>query len=189
MSRYSVGRRIANDIIKRDRRRTTYTRLQKEAAARTESRLVKTPIGEFWMSPIEAELYDAMRKEDLHPIPQYCVKGYYVDFAFPDVGLAVEADGAAYHTGGWHERDKKRDAIIRRTGWTVKRFQGTTIHNKAANCAYIIKQEVVTRRTRAEIRIKQEQAKRQKQRDALTAPFRKFRLLLLRDKGREGKRE
>ncbi len=51
------------------------------------------------MSPIEAQLYEAMRAEGLSPIPQYCVSGYFVDFAFPDVAVAVEADGAAYHEG------------------------------------------------------------------------------------------
>jgi very-short-patch-repair endonuclease len=40
-----------------------------------------------------------VREEGLPPVPQRCIEGYYVDFAFPDVRLAVEADGAAYHEG------------------------------------------------------------------------------------------
>lgn len=180
MSRRSVGKSIAHQIIARDRRRTTYSRLQKEAAARPESRLVKTAIGEFWMSPIEAELYEAMRQEDLHPIPQYCVKGYYVDFAFPDVGLAVEADGAAYHTGAGRQRDRKRDAIIRRTGWTVKRFHGTTIHNKAANCAFVIKREVQMRREAIEDKERQKEAERKARIEAIALPFRKIAQLVKR---------
>ena len=67
-----------------------------------------------------------MVKAGLSPVPQLCIEGYYVDFAFPDVRLAVEADGAAYHEGDRRQRDRKRDWIIRRGGWTVQRFHGTT---------------------------------------------------------------
>jgi hypothetical protein len=30
------------------------------------------------------------------------------------------------------------DRILRNAGWTMKRFHGTTTHNKASDCAYII---------------------------------------------------
>lgn len=178
----SVGRSISRQIISRDRRRTNYRRLQNEAAARPESRRVQTPAGVFWMSPIEFELYEAMRREGLSPIPQFCIKGFFVDFAFPDVDVAIEADGAAYHSGERRDRDRKRDSIIRRAGWTVKRFQGTTIHNKSANCANIIKKEVVTRRMRAKERTRQEEIGRQERRAALLRPFRRITQLLKRNK-------
>ncbi len=98
------------------------------------------------MSPIESRLYEAMRLEGLFPMPQFCAQGYYVDFAFPDIRVAVEADGAAYHGDDRRQRDGKRDWILRRHGWKVLRFHGTTIYRKAANCAYIIKQEVGAKR-------------------------------------------
>ena len=91
--------------------------MQREAAARPESVRVQTPTGEVWMSPIEVALYEAMRREGLSPLPQFYIQGYYVDFAFPDVGVAVEADGAAYHEGVRQQRDRKRDWILRRAGW------------------------------------------------------------------------
>ncbi len=87
-----------------------YKRLQSEAASRPESTSVPTSAGAIWMSPIESRLYEAMRIEGLAPTAQYCVSGYYVDFAFPEVRLAIEADGAAYHDGedrrptGWQTR-------------------------------------------------------------------------------------
>ncbi len=124
------------------------------------------------MSPIEAQLYEAMRAEGLSPIPQFCISGYFVDFAFPDVAVAVEADGAAYHEGYRHERDRKRDWILRRAGWTVKRFHGTTIYHKAENCAYVIKKEVEGRRMWAAARRQEEELRRQARRDALLRPFR-----------------
>ena len=98
------------------------------------------------MSPIEWKLYEAMRRQGLSPRPQFCIEGYFVDFAFPEVRVAVEADGAAYHQGDRHERDRKRDGVLRRHGWKVLRFHGATIHERAANCAYVVKREVQARR-------------------------------------------
>src|SRR5207244_5685428 len=112
------------------------------------------------------------------PLPQFYIQGYYVDFAFPDVGVAVEADGAAYHEGVRQQRDRKRDWILRRAGWTVKRFHGTTIYHKAANCAYVIRQEVEGRRAMAAARARDEELRRQARRDAILRPFRRFLQLL-----------
>ena len=98
------------------------------------------------MSPIEFELYEAMRREGLSPLPQFCVQGYYVDFAFPEIRLAVEADGAAYHRDARQQHDQKRDWILRRYGWRVMRFHGATIYRKPDNCAYVIRQEAAGRR-------------------------------------------
>jgi very-short-patch-repair endonuclease len=110
------------------------------------------------MSPIEAKLYEAMCREDLSPVPQFRIEDYIADFAFPDVKIAIEADGAAFHTGERRERDRKRDWRLRtQVGWTVMRFYGSTIHNKAGNCAYVIKRDVTSRR-----KVEQE---RERQRD------------------------
>ena len=95
-----------------------------------------------------------------------------MDFAFPAVRVAVEADGAAYHEGPRQQRDRKRDWILRRNGWTVKRFHGTTIYHKAANCAYVIKQEVERRRAWAAARAAENARRRQARRDAILRPFR-----------------
>jgi len=141
---------------------------------------VQTPTGDIWMSPIEFKLYAAMRDEGLSPTPQFYIQGYYADFAFPDVRLAVEADGAAFHEGQRQERDRKRDWILRRAGWTVKRFHGSTIHNRAANCAYVIKQEVEARRMQVVLRVRHIEEKRQARNEAFLGPFRKIASLLKR---------
>jgi len=100
------------------------------------------------MSPIEVKLYNAMRREGLSPIPQFCIEGYFVDFAFPEARVAVEADGAAYHKGERRERDRRRDWVLRRHGWKALRFYGATIHERASNCAYVVKKEIQARRQR-----------------------------------------
>lgn len=186
----NIGRAIAygimREIEKDARRKSVYRRLQSEAAARPGSVQVQTSQGPIWMSPIEHALYEAMRHEGLTPVPQLCIQGYYVDFAFPDVGLAVEADGAAYHEGERRQRDQKRDWILRNAGWTVQRFHGTTIHERAANCAYVVKREVEDRRMRATIRAREEEMRRQAQREALLRPFRQAAQFLRRLTGRRG---
>ena len=97
-----------------------------------------------------------------------------MDFAFPDLKLAIEADGATFHDGERRERDQKRDWILKnRYGWTVTRFRGTTIHNKAANCANDVKRKVEEMTRQEEVREEQRRLERRKQREAILAPFRK----------------
>ncbi|MEM0342755.1 MAG: DUF559 domain-containing protein [Thermoplasmata archaeon] len=132
------------------------------------------------MSPIELKLYEAMLREGLSPCPQVMIEGYIVDFAFPDVKVAVEADGVAYHAGDRRERDKKRDWVLRREGWTVKRFWGTTIHTRAANCAYVVKREVEERRRRASVLAREREMKREKMWASVSQPFKSFARLFLK---------
>ncbi len=160
------------------RRNAVYHQLQSEAAARPGAELVDTAVGRVWMSPIEAELYAAMVGEGLAPLPQFCIQGYFVDFAFPDIRLAVEADGAAFHSGAYHTRDHKRDWILQRAGWTVTRFHGTTIYHKAGNCAYVVRREVDGRRAELLAAARTADAKRQARRDAYLRPFRALARLI-----------
>lgn len=139
-------RETSKSIVRTVNRRSNYRRIQREAAERPESTQVATASGDIWMSPIEVKLFEAMQREGLSPKPQYCIEGYFVDFAFPDVRVAVEADGAPYHEGERREHDRKRDWVLERQGWKVLRFHGSTIHERASNCAYIVKREIQTRR-------------------------------------------
>ena len=125
-----------------NRRADTWLRLQQQASGRPGGQLVPTNIGQVWMSPIEAALYQAMIAEGLAPTPQFMVQGYYVDFAFPDIRYAVEADGAEYHSGAAKQRDNKRDWILKNAGWRVQRFKGATINDRPGNCAFVVKREV-----------------------------------------------
>ncbi|MBU0686198.1 MAG: DUF559 domain-containing protein [Thermoplasmatota archaeon] len=187
MSRYSVGRSIAKQIIKEDKKRRTHGRILKEAEARPESIRVGTEAGEVAMSPIEYELYQAMRKEGLSPTPQFRIDWYTVDFAFPDVKLAIEADGIAYHSGDRRDHDRKRDWKLKtQFGWTVMRFYGTTIHNKAGNCAYVVKREVEARRKLEEDCERQKEKERQARNEAIARPFRKVVKLLKPNRKRRG---
>lgn len=169
---YRLARSVSREIVRQGKRQYVSGRLQAEAAARPESKQVATPYGPIWMSPIEVQLYEAMRQEGLEPIPQFYIQGYYADFAFPDVRVAVEADGAVHQGTAQHEHDRKRDWILSRQGWTVKRFHGTTIYHKASNCAYVVKKEVEGRRMQAALQARQLELRRQARREALVRPFR-----------------
>jgi very-short-patch-repair endonuclease len=162
---------VVREAAKHISRAQVGRRLQKEAAARPESTQVQTAKGLVWMSPIESRLYEAMKAEGLSPTAQFCVEGYFVDFAFPDIRLAVEADGGAYHTGEARERDRKRDWILKNAGWSVKRFHGTTIYNKAGNCAFVIRREVEAARAQDARLAAEAQHRRQARRDAVLRPF------------------
>ncbi len=178
----SIARALAREGAKQLRRQATYGQVMYEAMRRPDSECVSTPSGTFWMSPIEVKLYEAMRAEGLCPIPQYPIEGYIADFAFPDIRLAIEADGVAYHSGPRKERDRKRDWILGRHGWTVKRFYGTTIHDRAGNCAYVVKREVESRRLHAEAIARQREKEREVFWDELLGPFRAVKRRLFTDK-------
>jgi len=132
------------------------------------------------MSPIEYALHAAMAAEGLAPVPQVCIEGYYVDFAFPDVRLAVEADGAAYHAGERRQRDARRDSILRREGWTVKRFHGSTILQRAENCAFVVRREVEGRRAEVARLAAEVERRRRERREVILRPFRRLTSLLRR---------
>src|SRR3989475_1465392 len=176
----NLGRMSVRELARAGKRTAVYHRMQQEAATRPGSVNVQTPSGAVWMSPIEVTLYDAMRREGLSPFPQFYIRGHYVDFAFPDVGVAVEADGAAYHEGVRHEHDRKRDWILGRAGWTVKRFHGATIYHKAANSAYVVRREGECRRAMAAAVAREAEIRRQARRDAFLRPVRKLAGLLKR---------
>ncbi len=174
----SLRRSIAREAGRQHKRSSTYIRIQTQAASLPGSKHVETPFGGVWMSAIEVQLYEAMRQEGLDPEPQYYVRGYYADFAFPDVRILVEADGAVHDDPTHREHDRKRDWILSRQGWTVKRFHGTTIYHKAGNCAYVVRREVDDRRQQIAEQAAERERRRRERRDALLRPFRRLRALL-----------
>jgi very-short-patch-repair endonuclease len=179
---YRVGRAIAKEINKKVKHQMNFNDIQRQAKSRPESVPVDTPQGTIWLSPIEFQLYEEMRRNGLLPFLQYCIEGYFVDFAFPDVRVAVEADGAEYHSEERYAHDRKRDWVIQRAGWKIMHFKGSTIFQKSGNCAYVINKEVEGRRAQTKARAKQKEIERQERRDALLRPFKWVANLVMRDK-------
>lgn len=73
-------------------------------------------------TPIEYALWQDIRQEGLVMYPQYPVAGFFVDFANPRARVAIECDGAAYHTDA--AKDSARDTKLRSFGWSVYRITG-----------------------------------------------------------------
>lgn len=82
---------------------------------------------------IEKKLNGAMLKLKLSPESQYRIGKYFVDFAFPEIGLAIECDGEYWHRDKVKER--RRDQYIRRRGWSLIHFKGVDISRAAEECA------------------------------------------------------
>lgn len=57
---------------------------------------------------------------------------FYIDFANPQLRLAVEIDGAAYHSGRLDVvRDLKRDEYLAEHGWRVLRYSYGEVRDSA----------------------------------------------------------
>ena len=74
------------------------------------------------LTPIERGLWHDIRAEDLVLYPQYPVGGFFVDFGNPVWRVAIECDGARWHTDA--ARDAARQQRIEALGWTVYRISG-----------------------------------------------------------------
>ncbi len=59
--------------------------------------------------------------------------GFILDFAFPHEKLGIECDGEKWHPVG-NKRDRFRDWILRRGGWSILRFRGKEINNNVSGC-------------------------------------------------------
>lgn len=79
-------------------------------------------LGIIYMTPIECWLWHDIRANDAVLYPQYPVSRYFVDFANPVAKVAIECDGAAYHTDT--AKDARRDAELAQLGWSVYRAPG-----------------------------------------------------------------
>lgn len=74
------------------------------------------------MTPIEAALWADIRAVGAVFYPQFPVGRRFVDFGNPCAKVAIECDGAQWHTDA--EADAARQAEIESIGWTVYRVTG-----------------------------------------------------------------
>lgn len=64
--------------------------------------------------------------------PQFPVSGYFIDFADPVRKIGIEVDGKEWHSSQEQiEKDQKREAILKKFGWTIYRIEGAkTYYNQ-----------------------------------------------------------
>jgi very-short-patch-repair endonuclease len=100
-------------------------------------------------SVLERELLLLLRRAGLSPIAQYTVAlGAQfiarVDFALPNIRLAIEADGYATHAlRPGFERDHERAALLQLAGWSVLSFTATQIRQRPEWVIGVIRQRVL----------------------------------------------
>ncbi|MDP4087119.1 MAG: DUF559 domain-containing protein [Bacillota bacterium] len=80
-------------------------------------------------SPIEKRLFKAIQRLNCYVVTQYPFGRYRLDMAIPNLQIAIEADGKAYHSSpSQRARDRKRDAYLKSHGWQTLRFTGSEIN-------------------------------------------------------------
>lgn len=66
-------------------------------------------------------------------------RSYYLDFAIPDLMIAIECDGKAYHTTKRQKlADARRQAELEALGWTFVRFTGSEIVSNISRCEQVL---------------------------------------------------
>lgn len=74
------------------------------------------------LTPIEEAMWHNIRAERAVLYPQYPVGRFFVDFGNPVARVAIECDGAAWHTDV--EKDRARHEELHAMGWRVYRISG-----------------------------------------------------------------
>jgi very-short-patch-repair endonuclease len=90
------------------------------------------------MSYLEQWFWDSVvmshNLNDCHEIiNEKCESGFFIDFAFDDVRLAVELDGSCHFVNGISriDHDKRKDSVLRKAGWTIYRIPYFDVQNDA----------------------------------------------------------
>lgn len=78
-----------------------------------------------------------------HPVLVDGVVRARIDVAFPDLRIAIEVDGFAYHSDRERfQRDRSRQNLLVGLGWTVLRFTWSDLHDRADHVLAVIAAEI-----------------------------------------------
>lgn len=99
------------------------------------------------LNPFELQVKYELEQIGLEPITQYGVAGYKIDFVIPnpndpnDLRLAVEADGASYHSSPTaRDRDRLRQRVLEDKGWRFYRIWSTNFFRNPRGEALLVKE-------------------------------------------------
>lgn len=97
-------------------------------------------------TPWEAILWSRIRRKQINGIRfvrQHVIGHYIVDFCAPSAGLIVELDGSQHYRSSVLEKDRQRDAALRRSGWRVLRFTNQDVDTRIDDVLEEICRQVV----------------------------------------------
>jgi len=63
-----------------------------------------------------------------------CPPFYLVDIAFPELRIAIEVDGSSHRALKVQERDARKEAFLRGSGWAVLRFTNKEVLENLDGC-------------------------------------------------------
>ncbi|MDC3324342.1 AAA domain-containing protein [Planktomarina temperata] len=113
------------------------------------TRKLKKPTGEgVFDSEWERQLFHALKKRGLDPVPQYEIAGRRLDFALFGIGnikIDVEVDGRRWHTdidGNRKVSDIWRNRQLEALGWKVMRFWVDELDKDMERCVDLIEQSL-----------------------------------------------
>ena len=81
-----------------------------------------------YLTPIERNVWSDIRSLGLPFYPQFPVGKYYIDFADPFRGIAIEVDGRIHDEQSVRERDNVKEMFLKSRGWMVLRIPGYTTY-------------------------------------------------------------
>lgn len=101
-------------------------------------------------SPMESRIRMALVRAGLPtPVLQYPVivdgRRYELDLAYPDLTLAIEYDGVLHRSQWRAHRDLRREAALTRLGWTILRFDASTVLHQPVGLAADVRAEMAYR--------------------------------------------
>ncbi len=92
-------------------------------------------------SPIEEIFWKAIRNQIPGVVQQFWIGLYRIDFAIPDLQIAIECDGQEHHKSAKERTsDAQRDRVLKMAGYDVIRFTGTEIYRDCSKCIRELKQ-------------------------------------------------
>jgi len=77
-----------------------------------------------FLAPLEQQLLNVFRQYEIKVVPQFAMEIYSVDFAVPEIKLAIEVDG-----GNWHDctakrsQDMGKEVILSNRNWKLIRIR------------------------------------------------------------------
>jgi hypothetical protein len=130
---------MTQPLTPQDQKLLAYWRRVREHYRRNLGAILRCPASEWaldiyaWdhdagirLTPIETSLWHDIRAEAAVLYPQFPVGRFFVDFANPVAKVAIECDGAKWHSDP--AKDTARQAEIEALGWTVYRISGRDCH-------------------------------------------------------------
>jgi hypothetical protein len=87
---------------------------------------------------------------DVHGLPRpvfhHVISGYEVDFAYPELRIAIEVDGWADHgRRGAFESDRARDLALHAAGWVVLRLTWLALTNRPGTTLELVRKVMALR--------------------------------------------